>query len=185
MPSQYQLHVARWHDCERCELFKTRQKVVLARGKLPCDILFCGESPGASEDVIGKPFQGPAGHMLDRMIAQSIPKDWRLAFTNIISCFPIEYKGDKSKGIDPAYIKACAPRLKEFVEIAQPQLVVAVGKLSEQNVSTSLEDFDGKYKYVSIIHPSAILQADVTQRGLMYQKNVVTLRDSVDELVPF
>jgi uracil-DNA glycosylase len=185
MPSQYQLHVARWHDCERCELFKLRTKVVLCRGKVPCDILLVGEASGASEDVLGQPFRGPAGQLLDKIVAQAIPSIWRVAFTNIVACIPLNDESNKL-GEPPEFaIKACAPRLKEFVEIAQPELLVCVGKLSSKHLSTSIEDFDGNYKYVEIIHPAAVLRADITQRGLMVQRAIVTLRDAVSELVPF
>jgi uracil-DNA glycosylase len=44
---------------------------VLAKGKLPCDVLFVGEAPGESEDVTGTPFIGPAGRLLDEMIANA------------------------------------------------------------------------------------------------------------------
>jgi uracil-DNA glycosylase len=44
------------------------RKVVLARGTLPCDVLFIGEGPGVSEDVTGRPFVGPAGSLLDHIV---------------------------------------------------------------------------------------------------------------------
>ena len=49
-------HVSRWHDCTACPLHQQRDQIVLARGTVPCDILFIGEAPGASEDVLGVPF---------------------------------------------------------------------------------------------------------------------------------
>ena len=36
----------KWKDCDKCPLHEVRQNIVLARGKIPCDVLFCGEAPG-------------------------------------------------------------------------------------------------------------------------------------------
>jgi uracil-DNA glycosylase len=93
----FQLHVNRWGDCQQCELHRVRHKVVLARGRVPCDVLFIGEAPGASEDVLGLPFVGPAGHMLDYIIERSIGEHnelrkekglpgLRVAMTNLVCC---------------------------------------------------------------------------------------------------
>jgi uracil-DNA glycosylase len=65
-------HVDDWKDCTRCPLHTVRSNVVLARGSIPCDILFVGEAPGRSEDALGKPFVGPAGILLDEMIEDAL-----------------------------------------------------------------------------------------------------------------
>lgn len=69
--SLFSSHVERWRDCEGCSLSSRRSRVVLYRGKIPCDVLLVGEAPGDSEDVVGVPFVGPAGRLLDAMIAES------------------------------------------------------------------------------------------------------------------
>lgn len=51
---------------------KPKNKIVLARGQVPCDVLFIGEAPGASENIVGKPFVGPAGKLLDEIIEKTI-----------------------------------------------------------------------------------------------------------------
>lgn len=55
-----------------------RIKVVLGRGAVPCDILFVGEAPGLGENATGKPFMGPAGKLLDSLIARSLVGRGRL-----------------------------------------------------------------------------------------------------------
>lgn len=72
MPSRYSLHVENWSDCRACELHLWRRNVVLARGALPCDVLFVGEAPGKSEDAVGAPFVGPAGQLLDAIVAGAL-----------------------------------------------------------------------------------------------------------------
>ena len=57
--TKWQLHVDRWrHGCGNA-LCDRAQKVCLARGSLPCDVLFTAEAPGESENVVGRPMVGP------------------------------------------------------------------------------------------------------------------------------
>lgn len=181
----YQQHKQRWSNCHECPLCETRRHVVLARGTIPCDVLFIGEAPGESEDVLGKPFVGPAGQLLDRIIEsawESVFLEVRpatFAFTNLVACIPLGE--DRRKVSEPTkeWIEACRERLVEFVEICDPKLVVGVGALAKKNIpSTVLND----RKFVDLIHPAAILRMNVAQQGLAAQRCVVTLTDALEEL---
>jgi len=184
-PTLYQQHKAKWKDCTRCLLFRKRRRVVLARGKLPCDILLVGEAPGASENVLGKPFCGPAGKLLDYIMLQAWGEDYTsYAITNLVGCMPLDSDRlhKKSKSYEPPLeaVKACWPRLEEFIAIAKPDAIVAVGLLAKKYLA------GGQPKYAaSIVHPAAILRADVSQRGLAIQQSIITLRDVRKDLVPF
>lgn len=178
--SPFQRHVNKWKSCEKCELCHGRKNVVFARGKLPCDLLFIGEAPGKSEDMLGKPFIGPAGHLIDDIILQVVPQELRVAFTNLVSCIPLENEGEEKGnklGQPPkAAIAACAPRLREMVTMAKPRAIVCVGKLASEYVLK----MDFKVPLIDIVHPAAILRAPLAQRGLMAQRCAVVLRDGVE-----
>lgn len=195
--SPWRRHVLEWEDCMRCPLSQVRQKVVLARGKLPCDVLFVGEAPGQSEDALGVPFVGPAGHLLDRLIAEAFEdvvldaggitendvsdgRPIRCAFTNVVACIPRgQLAGDKLGQPPDAALLACQPRLVEMVELAQPRLLVAVGKLAADWTAPGLKrspKFARAVRRVEVIHPAAILRAPEAARGLMERRNVETLR---------
>ena len=90
-------HKEKWINCYGCDLCEQRDKVVLLRGKIPCDVLFIGEAPGVSEDTLGKPFVGPAGTLLDNIIEESDPGELKLAWTNVIACIPKDDDGHKVK----------------------------------------------------------------------------------------
>lgn len=165
---------------------------MLARGKIPCDILFIGEAPGPSEDVIGQPFVGPAGKLLDAIIEEGIyaHSDWRVAFTNLVACIPKDETQTKFGEPPKHAIQACQGRLIEFVQLAKPQLIVRVGKLSQKWIPNQ-EMFTGPTKqkeqiqFADIVHPAAVLRADISQQGLAKQRCVVTLSDAVEQLTPF
>ena len=182
--SRWKRHKDKWKDCKLCELCETRNRIVLLRGKIPCDILFIGEAPGVGEDALGKPFVGPAGKLLDRMITDSIPSSFRLAFTNLVACIPIKEEGK----IEPkkVHIESCGDRLREIYKITRPKMVVMVGKLSAKWVPQVIPKLAKPHMQVaSIIHPAAILRADVTQKGLAIQQTLVRLRDLVENDIPF
>ena len=84
----YQRHREKWKGCERCSLYRGRRSVVLCRGKLPCDVLFVGEAPGVSEDVLGRPFVGPAGKLLDEIVERALDGQYDYAITNLVACIP-------------------------------------------------------------------------------------------------
>jgi uracil-DNA glycosylase family 4 len=192
----FQRHKRRWIDCRRCGLCERRKKVVLVRGRLPCDVLFIGEAPGDSEDVIGLPFKGPAGHEFDSIIAPALePRivevkgklksvEVRWAMTNLIACIP---KGeDNRKAAEPPKfaIDSCAPRLKEVVEMAQPSLIVCVGQFATKHAhkSIGLKERPGDYAWLDITHPAAIIRMDITQQGLARQRCRVAVTDAIDAL---
>lgn len=177
--SLYSNHVAKWSNCTACDLCKTRRKVVLARGSIPCDVLFCGEGPGPSEDVLGKPFTGPAGKLLDHIVEVALTGygvTW--AFTNLVCCLPQNTETGKKFDEPPEYaIKACARRLTEFIDICDPKLIVRVGQLAAKKVL-----WNGQRKVLDIVHPAAILRADISQKELAVRRCIVQISDAVASL---
>lgn len=188
--SPWKSHVANWSACRACELCDQRSKVVHVRGRLPCEILYVGEAPGVSEDVIGRPFVGPAGKLLDEIVEQAYEGvDHASAFCNLVGCFPKVAKKEGTNEPSDAAIKACRPRLVEIVRMARPDLIVCVGRLSSKWVMKFEKDLDVvKIPRVDVTHPAAILRAtDSVSRDHMVQTAIVRIRTAIEEagLVPF
>ena len=55
--------------CTRCGLCRSRVRPVMGRGSLQADTMIVAEAPGGQEDRAGVPFVGPAGKMLDDLLA--------------------------------------------------------------------------------------------------------------------
>lgn len=174
--SLFAQHVNKWNGCTKCELHEHRTKMVFAKGKLPCDLLFIGEAPGRSEDVLGIPFVGPAGKLLDEIIADSIPTDLRLAFTNLVCCIPLDETGlEKISEPHKEHIEACKWRLSEFASIAKPRLYVCVGQLSRKWIDKVIPH--RTTPLVEIVHPAAILrQPNEAMKSFAIKKAIVTLQ---------
>ena len=179
--SRWEVHRQRWSSCTRCPLCERRTHVVLARGKVPAEILFVGEAAGMSEDVIGIPFVGPAGHLLDYIIEQALDGQYDYCMTNLVACIPLDESGSKAGEPPAESIRACAPRLNELVIMCKPELVVFVGKLPEKWFDSCVPN-QQELRRVSLVHPAAILRAEEAQKGLAIQRNIVTLADAAAEI---
>ena len=189
--SPFKQHVEKWKDCTRCSLHHGRKHVVISRGQVPCDILFIGEAPGKSEDVLGIPFIGPAGKLLDGIIERAIddlgwidmngqPPTVRLAFTNLVGCIPLGDGGEKTSEPDQTDIVTCKPKLLEFYQLSKPKLLVLVGALPGKWVDKIIPHRE--IKSVQIDHPAYLLRLNVAQQGLAIQRCEVKLRNAMEEL---
>jgi uracil-DNA glycosylase len=190
-------HVNHWKDCMRCPLAAQRDNIVLARGSVPCDVLMIGEAPGASEDTLGLPFKGPAGVMLDNdqenhpgIVQRAIEhrlewsetmrrnvwvSDVRIAYCNLVCCFPREAKARGDNEPEHDEIIACRPRLIEFVNIAQPRLIVCVGGLATEYI-----DHKDTVRCIDIVHPAAILaHMPAAQKSHAVNQCIVRIRTAV------
>jgi uracil-DNA glycosylase len=188
MTTPYLSHVFKWKDgCGSAECPGARK--CFARGKIPCDILFIGEAPGPSEDVLGSPFVGPAGQLQDRIIEQAIAAagkpSIRCAFGNLVCCIPRDDNGQKALEPSDEQVRQCQGRLLEFVQLCSPKIVVAVGKLAKDYL-------DQDYKHscrigreilqIHLVHPAAILRANTAQRDLMIRRSVIALENAIEIL---
>jgi uracil-DNA glycosylase family 4 len=155
-------------------------------------VLLLGEAPGASEDVVGQPFIGPAGKLIDLMLSKTRFEtgNFKAAFSNVIGCIPIGEDGEKVEEPPQEAKEACQPRLEDFINLCDPLLLVTLGNVARKWIDEyfALENLP----HISIPHPAYLLRLDVTQRDLQIQLATTTLIDAVEthvthgeEHVPF
>lgn len=129
---QWAKHRVTWEHCQQCSLGPLAKKHCLGRGTLPCDVVFIGEAPGKSEDVIGEPFVGPAGQLLDKWIEfASRGQPFAYAITNLVACRPCDDVGEPNRKPLPLEVQACHKRVLSFLSMASPSLIVLVGRIAE------------------------------------------------------
>ncbi len=151
-------------NCTKCALSKTRKHFVFGEGDPNADILFVGEAPGAVEDETGIPFVGRAGKLLDQGL-RHIGLDRSRAFiANVLKCRP---PGNRDPL--PDEIALCEPYLHRQIEIIQPKVIVALGRIAARTLlrlpsDTSLTTMrKHSYEYHGVpfcvfFHPAAILR---------------------------
>ena len=107
---------------EGCALKESAKSLVFADGNPDGRLMFIGEAPGGEEDRHGVPFVGPAGKLLDRMLA-AIGLDRTDAYiTNILPWRP---PGNRSP--TDSEIAACLPFVERHIELAAPEILILVG----------------------------------------------------------
>ena len=105
-----------------CPLKETATNFVFADGAPGAPLMFIGEAPGAEEDRRGLPFVGPAGRLLDRMLAAIGIDRGQAYITNILPWRP---PGNRNP--TDSEIAACLPFLQRHIALARPRILVAVG----------------------------------------------------------
>ena len=110
---------------EGCALKETATNTVIYDGNPEARVMFVGEAPGGEEDRKGLPFVGPAGRLLDRMLA-AIGLDRKTAYiTNILFWRP---PGNRAPTADE--VANCMPFARRQIELIAPRVLVPVGGIS-------------------------------------------------------
>jgi len=155
--------------CTKCILHAERTQTVFARGNGSSGLCFVGEGPGADEDAQGFPFVGPAGQLLDRMIAaMGIERD-DVYVCNIVKCRP-----PKNRTPEPEEMSACMPYLTEQLSLVEPQVIVALGKTAVQGLFGTAEGitrirgrwrlYQGRVAVMPTFHPAYLLRNPAAKR---------------------
>ena len=123
------------HACRACGLCEGRQQAVPGVGAMPAGWMVVGEAPGEQEDRQGEPFVGPAGQLLDAMLAamdlhRAAPEPARQVFiANTVKCRP-----PRNRNPEPAEMDACRPFLLRQVALVNPKLVLLFGRIAAQSL---------------------------------------------------
>src|SRR3954452_19157168 len=105
-----------------CPLKRTATRLCFADGNPEARLMLIGEAPGAEEDRLGRPFVGPSGQLLDRMLA-AIGLDRRAVWiTNIIFWRP---PGNRTPTTTEVAI--CQPFLERQIELLRPRRILFLG----------------------------------------------------------
>jgi uracil-DNA glycosylase len=135
-----------WTGCTRCpHLCEARTQMVFGYGNPNAQIMVLGEGPWALEDQYGLPFVGPAGQLLDNILA-AVSVDSRLTgedgeivqsavgrrevlleeyyYCNLILCKPT---GDKPRPPNTKEWEQCRDHLMQQIYIVDPVLIIGAG----------------------------------------------------------
>ena len=154
--------------CRRCPLFRDRTRAVPGEGPAQAKIMVVGEGPGAEEDREGRPFVGPAGQLLTKML-QAIHLDRQEVFiTNRVKCRP---PGNRKP--EEGELRACFSYLQEQIRLIKPLILVALGTFAAQGLTgldRSISSLRGKsYFFQDILcvptyHPAFLLRSPEFKR---------------------
>ncbi len=148
--------------CRRCDLAHQRTKIVFGEGPAQARLLVIGEGPGYREDRSGRPFVGPAGELLTRILkAIGLARD-EVYICNIVKCRPPQNRDPR-----PPEMAACVPFVQRQIELVKPEVIVALGKVATQallNTTKPLGSLRGRFHdyhgtpIMPTYHPAALLR---------------------------
>lgn len=116
--------------CTRCKLHAGRRRAVFGEGNPRAEVMFIGEAPGAVEDQTGRPFVGPAGQLLDRILTGAMGlQRGDVYIANINKCRP---PGNRPPEADE--VAACLPYLVAQVAHIRPRVIVCLGRTAAHNL---------------------------------------------------
>ena len=149
--------------CQKCALSRTRRNVVFSDGHPKARVMVVGEAPGAQEDATGLAFVGPAGKLLDLLLASvDLARESSAYICNVLKCRP---PGNRNPL--PDEIRECTPYLRRQIELIAPEVILAVGTFSGQFLTGKalpLGRLRGEvysYQGVPVVvtyHPAALLR---------------------------
>lgn len=147
--------------CRDCDLCTTRRRVVPGEGAANASVMFVGEAPGAREDVEGRPFCGPAGQLLDELLASiGLPRE-SVYITNIVKCRP-----PNNRVPTPDEVAACSQFLKLQIGLIAPKVLCTLGGPALKTLSgevRAMGEWHGRserrkrYMLYPLYHPAAAL----------------------------
>ena len=112
-------------ECERCALYRGRLNVVPGEGNPRARLMLIGEGPGQQEDRMGRPFVGPSGELLTKMLHAIGLERSEVYICNIVKCRP-----PKNRNPEPEEAQACLPFLRMQVALVRPKIIVLLGKVA-------------------------------------------------------
>jgi uracil-DNA glycosylase len=103
----------------------SESNLVFGEGAADCRVMFIGEAPGRSEDLMKRPFVGRAGKLLDRLIQEIDWKREEVYITNIVKRRP-----PKNRAPQTSELEAYIPYLARQIEIINPKIIVPLGRFA-------------------------------------------------------
>ena len=115
-------------ECDACRLCDERRNAVPGEGRRDADIMLIGEGPGEQEDLSGRPFVGPAGQLLDKMLNTIGLKREDVFICNVVKCRP-----PRNRTPERDEAEACLPYLRAQVALVRPRIIILLGATAARN----------------------------------------------------
>ena len=157
---------------EGCALKNTAKNLVFADGNPKARVMFVGEAPGADEDREGLPFVGRSGKLLDRMMAAIGLDRTSVYIANIVPWRP---PGNRTP--TPQESAICLPFIRRQIELADPDILICLGKPSMQTllgINEGIKAARGRFrdfdtgtrtiKAMATFHPAYLLRTPLEKK---------------------
>ncbi len=178
-------------------LAKAGTNVVVSRGNPNAKLMLIGEAPGPQENIQGKPFVGPAGQLLDKILqAVNFNPEADVYIINSVFRMPPGEGGATFRKPNDAEIDYYRPYVFELIRLANPRVILLSGNVACQSVlrKTGITALRGKWVEMDgrwltpIYHPSYLLRnqsrAPGSPKAQMWE-DIRNVRKKFDEINKF
>ena len=122
---------------------------VIGEGRPTAEIVFIGEAPGEVEAKTGRPFVGPAGRVLDSLLADVGLEREDIYITNVVKDRPPDNRDPRVKAV-----RLYSPFLWRQLVTIQPRVIVPLGRHALAFVRRHFAGFPAEGS-VSMLHGTA------------------------------
>ncbi|NOT06218.1 MAG: uracil-DNA glycosylase [Anaerolineales bacterium] len=176
-------------------LANTGMNIVISRGNPKAKLLIVGEAPGPQENIQGKPFVGPAGQLLDKILrAGNFDPEKDVYITNSVFRMPPGDDGKSFRKPNDQEIEYYRPFVFEIIRVINPHVILLTGNVACQSIlnKTGITTLRGQwilnngYWFMPIFHPSYLLRNPSREPGSpksMMWNDVREIRRKYDELI--
>ena len=157
--------------CQACGIAACATQTVFGEGPVGARLMLVGEQPGDEEDRGGRPFTGPAGQLLDRLLVEVGIDRSQVYVTNAVKHFKWEPRGKKRLHARPlaGEVQACRAWLDAEIEAVRPDVIVCLGSTAARSfLGPRYNAVRGRGRvhrtpwapaWLATYHPSAALRA--------------------------
>ncbi len=185
--------------CRKCAIGSQRRNNVYGEGDPCARLMVIGEGPGETEDLLGRPFVGRAGQLLDKMLGAIDLAREDVYICNTVKCRPTlpGPRGPKNRAPEPLEMANCRPYLDEQIDIIRPRVILALGApaaksfLGRDFQITKMRGrwYDGPQQIPLMVtfHPAYLLRqtgGELTAVKRMVWNDLKAVRTKLDEQAP-
>lgn len=185
------------HACRRCPIGFLDNTAVMGEGPRRAALMIVGEQPGDQEDLVGRPFVGPSGRVLDAALEQAGIDRKQVYVTNAVKHFKYVQRGKRRLHQSPTAKEIDICRWWNEAErgVVKPRVILACGGSAARGVlgksvtisrargrPHSLED--GAELWVTV-HPSYLLRLKdemKEQQERLFQADLAAVAERLTEL---
>ena len=169
--------------------------IVISRGNPNAKLLIVGEAPGPQENIKGKPFVGPAGQLLDKILqAGNFDPEKDVYITNSVFRMPPGDDGKSFRKPNDQEIDYYRPFVFEIIRLIDPYVILLTGNVACQSIlkKTGITSLRGQWTQIGahwlmpIFHPSYLLRNQSREPGspkAMMWDDIREIRRKYDELM--
>ena len=155
-----------------CALKKTATNTVFGEGPAGARLMIVGEAPGADEDRQGRPFVGPSGRLLERMLAAIGLAREDVYIANTVYWRP---PGNRTPSVEE--VEACRPFMDRQIALVAPNVLMLAGGAAAKTLLGTTEGImrlrgrwhgcatpEGSIDVMPTFHPAFLLRSPARKR---------------------